>query len=362
PRRMRRKKEPTPFNILVIGAKGSGKTTLISFLRNAFAVSSRTTANSPVTATTPAVDKPRHVNGFIGHFVETEISNERIGITLYDSVGLEADLIDLQLRELSAFVEFKFEETFVEEQKLMRSPGAKDTHIHATFLLLDPQHLDDNAERSPVGAALDEVDLQTLRALWGKTVIIPLISKADTLTIPHMEHLKRAVWMCMEREKLDPLDALDLEGESSEEDEEEDEFQDASEGTSSNSSSEEDEEKKPGLKRRNTNNRNSMILANGAELPYLPMSVLSPDRYANPNDKPGRRYAWGTASPFDPAHCDFPRLRESIFSEWRDELRELSRKSFYETWRTTRLKNLPGSRQRVKGGVTPVAAVPREGR
>jgi len=68
------------------------------------------------------------------------------------------------------------------------------------------------------------------------------------------------------------------------------------------------------------------------------------------------------ADPYNPDHCDFTRLRDSIFSEWKGELRDLSRSKWYENWRTSRLKNLPGSRRGMKGGITPVAAVPSGGR
>ena len=79
-------------------------------------------------------------------------------------------------------------------------------------------------------------------------------------------------------------------------------------------------------------------------------------------DKVGRRFPWGFADPYDAAHCDFVRLRDSIFSEWRGDLRDLARTKWYENWRTSRLKNVPGTKQRIKGGVTPVAAVPQAGR
>ena len=80
--------------------------------------------------------------------METEIDNERIGLTLWDSEGIEKNLVDLQLRELSAFLESRFEETFAEEMKVVRSPGVQDSHIHAVFLILDPFRLDRNIAAS----------------------------------------------------------------------------------------------------------------------------------------------------------------------------------------------------------------------
>jgi hypothetical protein len=73
-----------------------------------------------------------------------------------------------------------------------------------------------------------------------------------------------------------------------------------------------------------------------AEAPYLPLSIISPDSY-DPGVT-GRRFAWGFADPYNKQHCDFLRLKDSVFSEWRAELREASREVWYEGWRTSRLK------------------------
>ncbi|RAL68288.1 hypothetical protein DID88_007019 [Monilinia fructigena] len=143
PRRVRRRKDPTPFNVLIIGARGA------------------------------------------------EIEGERIGLTLWDSEGLDKNVVDLQLREMSSFLESKFEETFTKEMKVMRAPGVQDTHIHAVFLILDPSRLDQNIEDSKnvttngnghfgsfgtgsrlFGSLDEDLDLQVLRTLQGKTTLI----------------------------------------------------------------------------------------------------------------------------------------------------------------------------------------------
>ncbi|KAF2763793.1 hypothetical protein EJ03DRAFT_332434 [Teratosphaeria nubilosa] len=376
-------------SILVIGAKNSGKTSFISFLRHSLALPAH---KEPYT-----IDKEgdSQVNAsrssFTSHYLEAEMDGERIGVTLWDSAGLEKHIIDLQLREMATFVEAKFEETFVEEQKVVRSPGFRDTHIHCAFLVLDPVRLDATTASQTTGAGLpkggldDDLDLQVLRSLWGKTTVIPVISKADTLTTGHMSFLKRAVWDSLKSAKLDPLEALELEGDEEQDsdtlpEEDEDEESDRRAVNDLPDSGDESDENSasdapvPKSKRSNGHNRQpsmagTIASSNGEELPYIPMSILSPDLYDLPpdtktpkNTRVGRSFPWGFADPYDPEHCDFTRLRDSIFSEWRGDLRDLSRTKWYENWRTSRLKNLPGSKQRVRGGVTPVASVPREGR
>ena len=379
------------YSVLVVGAKNSGKSSLISFLRHSLALPSTkqpSTDNPPETSTYSASK-----SSFTSHYLETEMDGERVGLTLWDSAGLEKNIVDLQLREMATFVESKFEETFVEEQKVMRSPGVKDSHIHCVFLILDPVRLDANIQAAQkgsdsldrLGGLDDELDLQVLRVLWGKTTVIPIVSKADTLTQGHMSFLKRAVWESVKSAKLDPLEALELEDDMAEEDEEDsdpdaDSNDDNVIDNLADDSSEENAvpAKVKNGNRKSTHNRNSSLSAVAAtaasddETPYIPMSILSPDPYDLPPYVPaskasskaqvGRRFPWGFADPYNAEHCDFTRLRDSIFSEWRGELRDLSRSKWYENWRTSRLKNVPGSTRRVRGGVTPVAAVPREGR
>ncbi|GAB7353506.1 hypothetical protein MBLNU459_g3953t1 [Dothideomycetes sp. NU459] len=416
PRKVRRRKDPTPFNILVIGAKNSGKTSFVEFLKTSLAVSAQKHAKPH----SPTQQHSSSDAAFNPSYLETEIDGERVGLTLWDSPGLEKNISDLQLREITAFIESKFEDTFAEEQKVMRSPGAKDTHIHCVLLVLDPVRLDANVAAAvaaspqkhvygygvPLGGLDEELDLQVLRALSGKTTVIPVISKADTLTNPHMTHLKRAVWSSVQHNKLDPLEALGLEDEddSGSEEAETDECSSSdndvaphssppaknigSAGTTENreaddsdlienlvdrsdsnatSSTESSKTTPPSTQAatdgpaRLTSPTQRLTSTTAEENIYIPFSILSPDPYTLPHQLT-RTFPWGEADPLNPSHCDFTRLKESVFGEWRTELRTASREKWYEGWRTSRLNRAPHPRIRQAGGVTPAAAVPREGR
>ncbi|GAB1211301.1 hypothetical protein ATERTT37_000414 [Aspergillus terreus] len=363
PRRLRRRKDPTPYNILVIGARNSGKTSFLNFLRKSLALPPH---KHPSRAPEEVEYYDRHSpanEGYTSHYLETEIDGERIGLTLWDSQGLERNIVDIQLRGVTGFLESKFEETLNEEMKVIRSPGVRDTHIHCTFLILDPVRLDENiaaAERaaqgnpkasdSPVIGILDEnLDIQVLRTVLGKTTVVPVISKADTITTAHMSYLRKAVWDSLKKANIDPLEVLTLE-------EQEEEY-------SSSESADEEEEKKPDVPE-------TVKEEEGAESPQdesteqngdvpppaspstrsqasggpashqnLPFSILSPDPHSlEAGDEPvGRKFPWGFADPYNPEHCDFLKLKDSVFSDWRSELREASRVIWYERWRTSRL-------------------------
>jgi hypothetical protein len=298
-------------------------------------------------------------------------------------------VVDLQLREMSSFLESKFEETFTEEMKVMRAPGVQDTHIHCAFLVLDPVRLDQNVAAAAragansgvngmngkygsaprlVGGLDEDLDLNVLRTLQGKTTVVPVIAKADTITTAHMTYLKKMVWDSLRKANLDPLEALGL-----------DEGEDGSDGKDSPRDSqrlderdEDDAEAQANDAEETPNRSMSKRLSSGSirahkrqfsltspsppssdptsttspsapssspegsgEIPYLPLSILSPDIY-----EPaiiGRKFPWGFADPYNVEHCDFVRLKEAVFSEWRGELREASRELWYEGWRTSRL-------------------------
>lgn len=347
-------------SILILGTRNSGKTSFLEFLKSALALPNKRRTKKDEEE--PFYAPPPTTGNFIPHFLETEIDGERVGLTLWDSEGLEKNVVDLQLREMNAFLESKFEETFTEEMKVVRSPGAQDTHIHATFLVLDPSRLDRNVavgrsatalngSHSPhprVFGCLDEdLDMQALRMLQGKTTVIPVISKADTVTTKHMNVLKRTVWNTFKMSNMDPLEALGLDEDSNSISSsliEEEEYEDTKEeeantqdvpnenGASPPASPSSKRQSSISIHRQKTQDE-----AKDEETPFLPLSIISPDLYET--GVVGRQFPWGFADPYNPEHCDFTRLKEAVFSEWRSELREASRDRWYEGWRTNRLKH-----------------------
>ena len=364
-------------------------------------------------------------DGFTSHYLETEIDGERVGLTLWDSQGLERNIVDIQLRGVTGFLEGKFEDTLREETKVIRSPGVRDTHIHCTFLVLDPVRLDENtaaAERaangnpkasdSPTVGILDKLlDLQVLRTVLGKTTVVPIISKADTITAAHMAYLRKAVWNSLKEANIDPLEILTLEdqeytsSESADEEEatpddekpqpkatepdanrpeeipektpeeetpEDTPAADQPEETQAEETKpeeaqpeeaqteetqpeetpaapeqeapeaeaepaqpeEEDEEEEEQEAPSERSRKSSQAVAQN-----LPFSILSPDPHSlAAGDEPvGRKFPWGFADPYNPEHCDFVKLKNNVFSDWRSELREASRVIWYENWRTSLL-------------------------
>ncbi|KAJ5153233.1 uncharacterized protein N7482_009711 [Penicillium canariense] len=378
PRRIRRRKDPTPYNVLVVGARNSGKTEFLNFLRKALTMPPHKHPSRSPEELEELERQTSAYEGFTSQYLETEIDGERVGLTLWDSNGLERNIVDLQMRAVTGFLESKFEETLAEEMKVVRSPGARDTHIHCTFLLLDPVRLDENiaaaariangnpkATDAPVVGVLDQnLDLQVLRTILGKTTIVPVISKADTITATHMGYLRKAVWDSLKQANIDPLEILTLEDQeeytSSESADEEESAQgdiietpaEPTESTPEEASESKEEQTDTLVETEETKLEQPQPPVpsapaprsqspRGAQIvnPHVPFSILSPDPHslASGEEPVGRRFPWGFADPYNAEHCDFVRLKDSVFSEWRSELREASRVIWYERWRTNRL-------------------------
>jgi septin family protein len=298
---------------------------------------------------------------------------------------LEKNVVDLQLREMSSFIQSKFEDTFSEEMKVFRAPGVRDTHIHCVFFILDPVRLDANIQAAEqqtpteksvkkhsvpakiIGALDEDFDLQVLRTLQGKTSVVPVISKADTITTDHMAFLKERVHESLKKTGLDPLEALSFDADEvteeerngiidkfDERDEDEENARNHTDSTdsedgrgsphTSDSETVPQDQPTPVVPRRSSQRRKPAESDGDseegvAEAPFLPYSILSPDPHSlHSGDGPvGRKFPWGFADPYNPEHCDFTRLKESCFGEWRAELRAASKEIWYERWRTSRL-------------------------
>lgn len=372
--------------------------------------------------------------------------------------------MDLQLREIVRFLEDKFEARFNRETRIVRAPGiAGESIIHCVFLVLDPARLDANMataaakikaaatktreEQDPAESkthsqqqlgALSEYDLMVLRVISRCSTVIPIIGKADTVTQMHMEYLKKAVRISLDKAGINVLEKLPSSDEEYEDEDRKDDVDpdeeneqvenpDADktrnkEGASGNNGPGSPGARAPENRESNSVDRtdptratnsstdeytsltsntadgsgkshsrtgsktncpesatehqnedtpeeNSEKLApkvssvednisgkedhgvfknikNTNECNGIPMSVLSPDPHtllphgegdSSPKLPVGRHFPWGFADPNNPSHCDFTRLKVSIFDEWRQDIITVCREVWYERWRTLRL-------------------------
>jgi septin family protein len=144
---------------------------------------------------------------------------------------------------------------------------------------------------------LDALDTHILARLSRITTVIPLISKADTCTTARLNTLKSLISQNIRQQNLRLTSFLSESDTYSEDDDDMDDVEDEQMDT-------------------------------GAEGDLtLPLSVLSPDYYAEASSMNkevqavGRSYPWGFADALNPNHCDYVKLRELVFVDWRRELK-----------------------------------------
>ena len=182
---------------------------------------------------------------------------------------------------------------------MQRSQKHLDTHIHCALYMIDPTSAHYHYSL-PYG--LDALDIHILTRLSRITTVIPVLSKADTCTNARLNTLKSLISQNIRQHSLRLTSFLSEQDSYSEDDEmEQDE-----------TSSQED-------------------MDTGDDI-ALPLSVLSPDYSgefitsdgkANV-DTTGRSYPWGFADALNPNHCDYVKLRELVFVDWRRELKGIS--------------------------------------
>lgn len=150
---------------MIIGESGSGRSTLINTLcgGNSIVPTSLTATQDPFTKKLTL----RHEN------VELE-DNEghKISINIIDTPNF-ANLIncDDDFKIIVDFIRHQFDEVLLEESRVKRNPRFKDGRIHVLIYMINP-----------TGHGLSDIDVKFLQHVNNLVNIIPIISKADSLT------------------------------------------------------------------------------------------------------------------------------------------------------------------------------------
>lgn len=158
-------KKSINFSIMIIGESGSGRSTLINTLcgGNSIVPTSLTATQDPFTKKLTL----RHEN------VELE-DNEghKISLNIIDTPNF-ANLIncDDDFKIIVDFIRHQFDEVLLEESRVKRNPRFRDGRIHVLIYMINP-----------TGHGLSDIDVKFLQHVNNLVNIIPIISKADSLT------------------------------------------------------------------------------------------------------------------------------------------------------------------------------------
>ncbi|KAG1383392.1 hypothetical protein G6F61_001412 [Rhizopus arrhizus] len=300
-----------------------------------------------------------------------EENGKRTALTFIDTPGLSSPVFQ-QLQSLTSYIDSQYSRTLAEESKLQRNAKAVDTHVHACLYFIVCAGFQ----------GLSEVDKFILKVLSSRVNVIPILSKADTLTSAQHQWLKEKI-----KEEIFNVHHIPVYGYIQVEDREEDEYgKDDENDIKYTNFDKKDEAHLPKI----INMLQDCMLEDMDEdacamLEYLhtmPFSMISyeesfetgrpieirsheisgcqtsteslQENYNNSvaniinsfektqtmiNHKQtlGRHYPWSIVECCNPDHCDFLLLKRMLLSTHRDMLKIDTSECFYENYRTQQL-------------------------
>uniref|UniRef100_A0A493TV57 Septin-7 n=1 Tax=Anas platyrhynchos platyrhynchos TaxID=8840 RepID=A0A493TV57_ANAPP len=220
--------------------------------------------------------------------VEIEERGVKLRLTVVDTPGY-GDAINSQdcFKTIIQYIDNQFERYLHDESGLNRR-HIVDNRVHCCFYFI-----------SPFGHGLKPLDVEFMKALHGKVNIVPVIAKADTLTLKERERLKRRVLDEISEHGIRIYQLPDAD-------------------------SDEDEEFKE---------QTRVLKAS------IPFAVIGSNQLIEVKGKKirGRLYPWGVVEVENPEHNDFLKLRTMLVTHMQD-LQEVTQDLHYENFRSERLK------------------------
>uniref|UniRef100_A0AAY4CAG4 Septin n=1 Tax=Denticeps clupeoides TaxID=299321 RepID=A0AAY4CAG4_9TELE len=268
------------FTLMVVGESGLGKSTLINslFLTDLY----------PERYIPGAAEKIERTVQIEASTVEIEERGVKLRLTVVDTPGY-GDAINSQdcFKTIIQYIDNQFERYLHDESGLNRR-HIVDNRVHCCFYFI-----------SPFGHGLKPLDVEFMKAIHSKVNIVPVIAKADTLTLRERDRLKRRILDEIGEHGIRIYQLPDAD-------------------------SDEDEEFKE---------QTRVLKAS------IPFAVIGSNQLIEVKGKKirGRLYPWGVVEVENPEHNDFLKLRTMLVTHMQD-LQEVTQDLHYENFRSERLK------------------------
>uniref|UniRef100_A0A8C3QCU4 Uncharacterized protein n=7 Tax=Passeriformes TaxID=9126 RepID=A0A8C3QCU4_GEOPR len=268
------------FTLMVVGESGLGKSTLINslFLTDLY----------PERIIPGAADKIERTVQIEASTVEIEERGVKLRLTVVDTPGY-GDAINCRdcFKTIISYIDEQFERYLHDESGLNRR-HIIDNRVHCCFYFI-----------SPFGHGLKPLDVEFMKAIHNKVNIVPVIAKADTLSLKERERLKKRILDEIEEHGIKIYHLPDAE-------------------------SDEDEDFKE---------QTRLLKAS------IPFCVVGSNQLIEAKGKKvrGRLYPWGVVEVENPEHNDFLKLRTMLITHMQD-LQEVTQDLHYENFRSERLK------------------------
>uniref|UniRef100_A0A1A8HEG0 Septin 12 n=1 Tax=Nothobranchius korthausae TaxID=1143690 RepID=A0A1A8HEG0_9TELE len=278
---MRRKtmKAGFEFNIMVVGQSGLGKSTLVNTL-----FKSKVSRKSCSSNYEEKITKTVKLHS-ISHVIEEK--GVKMKLTVIDTPGF-GDQINNEncWQPIMKFINDQYEAYLQEEININRKKRIPDSRVHCCIYFIPP-----------TGHCLRPLDVEFMSRLSKVVNIVPVIAKADTLTLEERDSFKQTI-----REEL-RANGIDVYPQK--------EF-------------DEDAEDR---------------MINDKIREMIPFAVVGSDQEYQVNGKRilGRKTKWGTIEVENIAHCEFAYLRDLLIRTHMQNIKDITGSIHYETYRVRRL-------------------------
>uniref|UniRef100_W5M129 Septin n=1 Tax=Lepisosteus oculatus TaxID=7918 RepID=W5M129_LEPOC len=265
------------FTLMVVGESGLGKSTLINslFLTDLY----------PERYIPGAAEKIERTVQIEASTVEIEERGVKLRLTVVDTPGY-GDAINSQdcFKTIIQYIDNQFERYLHDESGLNRR-HIVDNRVHCCFYFI-----------SPFGHGLKPLDVEFMKAIHSKVNIVPVIAKADTLTLKERDRLKRRILDEIGEHGIRIYQLPDAD-------------------------SDEDEEFKE---------QTRVLKAS------IPFAVIGSNQLIEVKGKKirGRLYPWGVVEVVEnQSHCDFVKLRNMLIRTHMHDLKDVTCDVHYENYR-----------------------------
>lgn len=268
------------FNILVTGQSGLGKSTFINTLFTSHLVDSKSSKNSS--------DPPRKTTEVTTRSHLIEEKGVKLRLTVVDTPGFAEQLNNDKCWEpILEYIQNQYHLYQKEETAVVRKKIIRDSRVHVCLYFIAPN-----------GLSLKPVDIESMKNLAEYVNLVPVIAKADTLTLEEREEFKKRVneEIKFHKIKIYPTDFPEYDTEE--------------------------------------------LAANKIVSALIPFAVVGSEKILTVDGKsfPGRKLGWGVINVEDPQHCEFSHLRKFLMTTHLQDMIETTKFVHYETFRRINLE------------------------
>ncbi|KAL1779187.1 septin-9 isoform X1 [Sigmodon hispidus] len=278
---MRRKamKQGFEFNIMVVGQSGLGKSTLINTL-----FKSKISRKSVQPPSEERIPKTIEIKS-ITHDIEEK--GVRMKLTVIDTPGF-GDHINNEncWQPIMKFINDQYEKYLQEEVNINRKKRIPDTRVHCCLYFIPA-----------TGHSLRPLDIEFMKRLSKVVNIVPVIAKADTLTLEERVYFKQRITADLLSNGIDVYPQKEFD---------------------------EDSEDR---------------LVNEKFREMIPFAVVGSDHEYQVNGKRilGRKTKWGTIEVENTTHCEFAYLRDLLIRTHMQNIKDITSSIHFEAYRVKRL-------------------------